>query len=42
VLQNEWVLLEMGFVRRNIATQFLVVKYLQFLGGDFVHMEVVQ
>lgn len=32
----------MGFVERNFATQFLVVKYLHFRGGDFAHMRVVQ
>jgi len=42
VLQNEWVLLEMGIVRKNLATQFLVLKYLQFWGGDFAHMGVVR
>jgi hypothetical protein len=32
----------MGFVRRKIAVQFLVGKYLQFWGGDFAHMGVVR
>ena len=40
MLQNEWALLEMGFVVVNFETQFLVVKYLQFWGGDFAHMGV--
>jgi len=35
VLQNEWVLIEMGFIDRKSALQFLVGKYLQFWGGDF-------
>ena len=42
VLQNEWALLEMGFVGRKSAQQFLVGKYLQFWGGDFAHMGVVR
>ena len=41
MLQNEWVLLEMGFAGKNFATQFLVVKYLQFWGGDFALTGVV-
>lgn len=40
MLQNEWALLEMGFVGRNFAKQFLIVNYLQFWGGDFAHMGV--
>ncbi len=41
VLQSEWALLEMDFVYRKIALQFVVGKYLQFWGGDFAHMGVV-
>jgi hypothetical protein len=32
----------MGFVGRKTVLQFLVVKYLQFWGGDFAHTGVVQ
>jgi hypothetical protein len=42
VLQNEWVLREMGVVRRKNVLRFLVGKYLQIWRGDFAHMGVAQ
>jgi hypothetical protein len=32
----------MGFRRRKTVLRFLVGNYLQFWGGDFAHMGVVQ
>ena len=40
--QNEWALCEMGFSRRKNVLRILVGKYLQFWGGDFAHMGVMQ
>ena len=36
------LVLDLGFLSRKSALQFLVGKYLQFWGGDFAHMGVAQ